>query len=268
MNKRRKRRRARRQKQQRANGAGYQPEASPAGAKATPPTGGSATAAPPDLDIDQLEQQVEQQVALVVQHAQAITISSQETYEAAAAFLTDELKPALREIEDTFGPIVKAAHQAHREALAQRKRHEQPLLEAEKIVKRAIGSYHQEQRRIAAQAEAERLRAARQEAEQRALEEAAALERDGHQEAANERLEQPTTPVVNTPAPTAPKAAGTSVRTKTKYRIVDPGKIGPKFMKPDEAKIGKTVRAMGADAEAIVGGIEVYEEPVVAARSS
>lgn len=242
---------------------GHQPASSPA--KPMPPRGGSATAAPPPaVDLDQVEEHVE----AVVARAREIRISTQAQYEAAASFLTDELKPALREIDDTFGPIVKAAHLAHQEALTQRRRHEMPLLEAEKIVKGAMTGYSAEQRRIAAEQERQRIAEARRLAEDAAVEEAARLERDGHQEAAQARLEQPVTPVIRTPAPPLPKAAGISEKPIMKFRIVDPSKIGRKFMQPDTKKIRAVVRSMGADAETVVGGIEVYEEATIAARAT
>lgn len=219
-----------------------------------------------ELDTATMEA-IEENTELVVQQATAITISDQETYEGAGVFLTGVLKPALQEIERTFGPIVKTAHTAHREALAQRKRHEEPLKKAEKIVKQSMGGYVVEQRRIQAAEEAARQKAAREEAEARQLEEAAALEEAGHIEAAEEKLAAPAIPVVATPAPEAPKAAGTSVTMKTKYRIIDAGAIDRKYMQPDEKKIGQLVRAMGADAAELVGGIEVYEEPVMRAAA-
>lgn len=242
---------------------GHQPASS--SANPTPPAGGSATAAPPpEVDFDQVEEHVE----LVVAQARRISIDSQEAYEAAASFLTDELKPALREIDDTFGPIVRAAHKAHQEALQQRRRHEEPLQEAERIVKAAMVKYSDEQERIAAEQERQRLAEARKAAEDTAVEEAARLERDGHQDAAEERLAQPVMPVVTTPAAPRPKAAGVSTRKVTKYRIVDESKIDRKFLQPNKSKIRGLVNSMGADAEAIVGGIEVYEEGAVAARST
>jgi len=220
-----------------------------------------------EIDIAELDHQVEEQVAVVVAAAQAITIDSQETFEAAAAFLTEELKPALQEIERTFGPIVTAAHLAHKEALAQRRRHEQPLKDAERIVKAAIGIYASEQQEIARQAEQERLEAARKAAEDRAVEEAARLESDGHQEAAEERLAQPVAPVVTGPAPAAPKAAGISTRGTFDFEITDEGSIDRKFMTPDLKKIRAIVRGVGADAAELVGGIEVIERVDVAAKA-
>ena len=131
-----------------------------------------------------------------------------------------------------------------------------------------MGAYYAEQQRALKAAEEERLELARKEAEDRAVEEAARLERNGQQEAADERLAAPVAPVVSTPAPQAPKAAGVSVKTKPNFRIVAESKIGREYLMVDKVKIGKVVRAMGVDAERLIGGIEVYEEPVVSARAA
>ncbi|HEU01364.1 hypothetical protein LCGC14_1749190 [marine sediment metagenome] len=210
---------------------------------------------------------IEESTALVVTEAQGITITDQDSYGHAGAFLTDVLKPARKEIEATFGPIIKKAHAAHKEATGQRKRHEAPLIEAEKIVKSIMGAYVIEQRRIAAEAEAERLKVAREEAETAALAEAARLEEAGHTEAAAEMITAPVVPVVSAPPPEEPKADGVSARFVTKYRIIDARKITAAFMMPDEKKIGQIVRSMGVDAARLVGGIEIYEEPVIAAAA-
>ena len=210
---------------------------------------------------------IEQSTELVVQRAQAITISSGADYQAAGAFLTEEIKPVLKEIEATFRPIITAANQTHKAAIAEKKKHDAPLLEAEGLVKAAMGVYHLEQKEIERQAERERLAVARREAEERALAEAAELEEIGEAEAAEEIISMPATPVVVKPAPAPPKTAGVSVRTKSKHRIINVAAIDPKFMMPDEKKITQVVRSMGKDAEMIVGGIEVYEEPIVSARA-
>lgn len=213
-------------------------------------------------------------VAAVEEHASEVVataaafhaIEDHATYNQAAAFLTDTLKPALDELEATFGPIVKKAHEAHKEAIAQRRRHEQPLLEAQRIVKGAMGAFVTAERARAEAEEAERLRKAREEREAAQLAEAERLEEAGHHEAAKEKIAAPTVPVVTTPAPAPPQAEGVTTRMVTKYRIVDEAAIGRKYLKPDTTKIGQVVRAMGADAVELVGGIEVYEEPVTAVR--
>jgi hypothetical protein len=217
-------------------------------------------------ELEQIEQ-LEQSTELVVQRAQAITISNGADYDAAGEFLTAELKPMLKEISDTFGPIITATNKAHKAAVAQKKRHSKPLLEAEEIVKASMGVYHLEQKEIERQAERERLAVARREAEERALAEAAELEEMGEDDAAEEIISMPATPVVVKPAPAPPKTAGVSVRTKSKHRIINVAAIDRKFTMPDEKKIAQVVRSMGKDAEMIVGGIEVYEVPIVSARA-
>lgn len=220
-----------------------------------------------DHDFDPAIEAIKETTELVVAQATAIAITDQDSFEDAGVFLTETLKPALKEIAATFDPIVSAAHTTHKEAVAQRNRHAKPLREAERIVKSAMGGYITEQRRIAAAAETERLRLAREEAETAALAEAERLEAAGHDEAAIELISAPVVPVVSAPPPEAPKAAGVSSRMVTKYRIINASAIAPAYLKPDEKKIGKVVDAFGAEAQDMVGGIEVYEEPVIAASA-
>lgn len=210
---------------------------------------------------------IEESTALLVTEAQGITITDQDSYGYAGAFLTEMLKPALREIEARFRPMQRAADAAKKEILDQRRALEVPLRAAERITKELMGAYVIEQRRIAAAAEAERLRVAREEAETAALAEAARLEEAGHTEAAEEMITAPVVPVVSAPPPEEPKAEGVSARFVTKYRIINVDQVGRAFMMPDEKKIGQVVRSMGADAAEMVGGIEVYEEPVIAAAA-
>ena len=221
------------------------------------------------LDPDPVIAAIEEKGAAVMFTAGGYhTIESTDEYEAAGAFLTEQLKPALAEIERTWRPMQRKIQAAHKEVVAQRRRHEDPLFEAERIVKGAMGTYVTEQRRIAAVAETERLRVAREEAESAALAEAERLEAAGHKEAAEEKITAPVVPVVSAPPPEEPKAAGTSARLVTKYRIIDSTRIHRAYMMPDEKKIGQIVRSMGADAEELVGGIELYQVPVIAARAT
>ncbi len=210
---------------------------------------------------------IEESTALVVTEAQGITITDQDSYAYAGAFVTKSLKPALREIEARFRPMQRAADASKKEILDQRRALEDPLKEAERITKQRMGVWLTEQRRITAEAEAERLRVAREEAETATLAEAARLEEAGHTKAAEEMITAPVVPVVSAPPPEEPKAAGVSARFVTKYRIIDARKITAAFMMPDEKKIGQIVRSMGADAAELVGGIEIYEEPVIAASA-
>jgi hypothetical protein len=65
----------------------------------------------------------------------------------------------------------------------------------------------------------------------------------------------------------APKVSGIARKKVWKYRIKDPSAIKRAYLTEDEVKIGKLVRAMGAEAADMVGGIEVWQENDVAARA-
>ncbi len=206
---------------------------------------------------------LEVSAADVVARAQQITITTDDENVAAGEYLVD-IKTMLGQIAELFDPIDTAQKDARKITIAQRKGLEGPLLAAETIVKRMIGAYDQVQEIAREKAVQEQLEAARKAAEDIAIEEAARLEREGKNEAAEDRLRQPMVPVVAPPPPPVKQAAGVSTRKTWKWRLIAADKIGAEYMKPDDAKIGKVVRAMGSDAEKLVGGIEVYEERGVA----
>lgn len=226
----------------------------------------TTTATQTELDPE-LHHQIEEESALVVQQAQALEISDAAGFEAAGAFLTKVLKPTLKKIEATWRPMQRAADANKKAILDQRRELENPVLEAERITKAAMGDWTMEERRIAAAAERERQAEARRIAEEEKLAAAAHLEDQGHAEAAEERLEAPTVPVMATPAPEPAKAKGVSARTVWKHRTIDEAAVNRAFLTVDEKKIAATVKQLGADAVAIVGGIEVFEEPVISGRA-
>lgn len=95
------------------------------------------------------------------ERARALVVQDAQSYEAAAVLLR-EIKGLRGEIEATFGPIVAKAHATHREALAQRKKHEAPLEIAERSLKIGMGSYAAEQERKAREERARQELAARE----------------------------------------------------------------------------------------------------------
>jgi len=103
-----------------------------------------------------------------------VTDSAQ--YEHGAAILK-ELKIMQAEIGKTFDPIVEKAHQAHREAIAQRAKYLDPLKDGEKRVKAAMADWTRREQ-------------ARAEAERKAAEEAAALERAALEAAKKQSYEE------------------------------------------------------------------------------
>lgn len=166
------------------------------------------------------EVQVEQKALALPDEARAIVIRSDADYQAAARFLRDRCKAVLREVDATFDPIIRAAHLAHKEAVAQKAKVAAPIQEAEQIVKSAIGSYVREQERRQLEERRAAEERARQLAEREALDRAVRLEAQGRTEAAEALLEQPIRPTL-APAALAPKAAGISVPRVWRAEVVD-----------------------------------------------
>lgn len=141
--------------------------------------------------------------------ARALTVTNQPEYEAAGELL-GAIKGLRAKISATFDPIVDAANRTHKEALARKKEHETPLVEAEGIIKRMAGDYvarvqaerAAEQRRLEAQA--------RERAEELRLQRALELEAAGDKEEASAIIEEPIAVVRVQPSAPAPKAAGLS----------------------------------------------------------
>jgi hypothetical protein len=53
-----------------------------------------------------------------------------------------------KEISGTFDPIIKKAHEAHKEAVAQKKRYTEPLDKADEFDRKALALYHDEQKSL------------------------------------------------------------------------------------------------------------------------
>ena len=167
-------------------------------------------------------EEVEQRALTLPEKADRIMIMNADTFKDAAEF-TLTLRTIKKEIDNTFDPIVKKAHEAHKEAVSQKKKVMEPVEQAQKIIDRKIGDFHTEQERQR-KIEEDRLRKeaeerARNEEEDRRLSEAVRMEAEGQTEMAQAILEAPIAPpvvVVPKVETQAPKVEGLSV-TKT-YR--------------------------------------------------
>lgn len=187
----------------------------------------------------------------------------------AGAWVRDVIIPMERKIDETFDPIIKAAHAAHKQALSKKAEVLQPVELAKQTVKRAMGAYSAEiERQRREEAEAAR-REAQRIAEEKALAAAQAAQNRGDMEAADRALEAPPTVVVKIESQVErqPEVKGVSTRKTFRFEIIDPESIRREFLMPDEVKIGKLVRTMGKGAESMVGGIRVIEDVTVAIGS-
>jgi len=79
-------------------------------------------------------QSLEKQTADVVVNANQLTVTNALQFVNANEYLK-AIKGIRKEVDNSFDPIIKKAHDTHKEAVAQKKNHTNPLDEAETIIK-------------------------------------------------------------------------------------------------------------------------------------
>jgi len=199
--------------------------------------------------------------------AREIRVRDQVSLDVANAFLRG-VKALLGKIAETFDPIVKQAHEAHRQAIEQKKKHEEPLVRAEVIIKAEILRYLTEQVRIQREAvEKARLEAEAKEKERlQKMQDAIDAENAGKPEEAEKHFEEaiavepPPKPII----PPTVKAQGTHLRKELKWRVVDLAAVPREFLALDRAKVEAVFRAQRE--KMAIPGIETYEETTVVTR--
>jgi len=234
---------------------------------------------PSDDTILTLAEDLELDATDLVAHADALTVNSDSDYSVAGDFLVKTIRALTAKISATFDPIIKAAHTAHKKAIAAKHEHMRLPLSAEKTIKHRMGLYVQHKRAEEEKERAKLERELQQAAEQARVDEAARLLGDNDVEGATAILEDLAGGNVepeSLPIPlvhVAPKAAGTTVRMIWDYEfigddtpLVQRTPINRRFMTPDRAKIYREVLRIGKGAEKTVGGIRVFQKPSVGAR--
>lgn len=163
---------------------------------------------------------IEKEAQTALQVAKGFKITNPEQFTKAGEMLKS-IKGIMKQIADTFDPIIKKAHEAHKEAVAQKKKHETPLLEAETIYKRAMLAYNEEQERIRRQAQAKLEEEARKEREKLEKQAAAALAKGKTEKAEDLQMRAATvaTPVV---AVSTPTVSGISTITRYSAKVTNP----------------------------------------------
>lgn len=212
--------------------------------------------------------EVEQKALSVPARARSIEIKDNESFIRAGELLK-AIKDIRREIDETFDSVIKKAHEAHKEAVGQKKKAENPLVEAEGIIKPKIASYMAEQERIRREEERRLQEEARKREEEARLAEAVHLEQIGEpEEVVQSVLEEPIAPPVIVLPKATPKVEGISSRKAWKYRPKNPLNVKREYLILDEKKIGALVRQLGPQAEEIIGkgSIEIYEDRIIASR--
>lgn len=209
--------------------------------------------------------EITERALTVPEKAKAIIIKSNDDFTKAGEVLT-VIKSLRKEIDATFDPIITKAHEAHKEAIAQKKKVDAPLIEAEGIIKPRMAAWNAEQERLRREEEDRLREIARKQEEERRLKEAVAAEQAGNKEEAEAIIEAPieTPPVVV--QKTTPKVAGVSFSKQWKFRITDPNKIPRQYLKVDEVAIGGVVRSLKGATN--IPGVEVFSVDNVSGRAA
>ncbi len=203
--------------------------------------------------------------------AHQITVTNEETLGIAKDYLQD-LRTMVGKIEATFDPQITKAHALHKSLLTEKKKFYEPLMMAEKVVKRAVAFFYEEQDRRRAEAEKERQRieaeaiAKANELEAEAVGAKTDAERDKIINEAVTVLEAADTKGQQlTAGAAAPKIVGIAISDLWHFEIVDASLIPAEYLTPDLVKIGKVVRALKGDAK--IPGVRTYSEKAVASRA-
>lgn len=160
---------------------------------------------------------------------------------------------------------------AERRAREQREAEERAAREAEEARRRGDA----EAARKAQEAEAT-AKAAREAEEKAAREAASAAARndrsaDRVEAKGEEKAQQLEVQAASVVAPViesgTTKVAGIARRMVWKYKVKDEAAVKREFLALDDAKIARIVKAMGKDAETMVGGIECWQENDISARA-
>lgn len=213
------------------------------------------------------ERELQQKALAIPEQAKMIVVSDRESMEIADNTI-NSIKSVIKEIDDWFEPIVKAAFDAHRALTAKRADTKKPLEEAARYLTTQIKSYQMEEKRRAEEEAARMREAARKAEEERLLREAEEAERSGNKEEAEAILNEEVS------VPYVPPVMNVAKVDNRRYRIIPKGRItnpvalikaiaaNPALMdlvKFDQGAINRKAARLGKELNEIPG-LEYYEE--------
>lgn len=224
------------------------------------------------------EAKLQERQAGYQEQATAIVVSDQKSAEAAGE-LRNAARQLLKQIDETFDPLIKQAYDHHKSLLATKRKHADPVtLQIINPLNRKLLDYKQKTDREATELQAKLHETARREQEDRRVNEARELHARGEEEAAHQLIEDAT----HEPGPVVlvqkEKIAGVGFRDVWRWEITDLTKIPHSFLSVEAdaetgyktristAGIGAIVRAIkNADkAMTMVPGIKVWKDEVTA----
>ena len=173
-------------------------------------------------EIQKAEQELKAQSLTILQRAQIVKITDQESYDGATTLLLEEIVPIRKKWADYWKPLTGAAWDAYKKIQIKFKEGDEPLEAAEHSVKRAIRAWDDEQIRL----EQERQRKAQEEAEKQAEEERLRAAIVAEQSGATETevsaiVDAPVVVVAEPVAPSYQRTSGISRRSNWKAKVTD-----------------------------------------------
>lgn len=224
------------------------------------------------------EAKLQERQASYQTNAAAMVVSDQKSAEAAAE-LRNAARQLLKQIDETFDPLIKQAYDHHKSLLATKRKHSDPVqLQIINPLNGKLLEYQKKVDREAAELQAKLHETGRREQEDRRVNEARELHARGEEAAAHQLIEDST----HEPGPVVlvqkEKIAGVNFRDVWRWEIADLTKIPHSFLSVETdpetghktristAGIGAIVRAIkNADkAMTMVPGIKVWMDKVTA----
>lgn len=203
--------------------------------------------------------EVEQKALTMTERVDGLEVVDGETYKA-AGLIWKEIKDFRKKVSETFDPIIKAAHLAHKQAKAKKDEVDKPMEAAQKKIKSLMAEYDYQQEEIRRKEETRLLEIKRKEEEELRLKEAAKAEAAGREDIVEAILDAPINPEPVVVKKSTPKVEGLSYRTIWKFRVINPDLVPRQYLKVDDVKLGGVVRALKGQTE--IPGVEIYSERV------
>jgi hypothetical protein len=217
------------------------------------------------------QEQLQTRVASWLERARAVKIADTNGYRE-TGYIRQEIRSLRAEVATAFDGTIAAAHQTHQTALAEKKRYDGPLAEAERILKNAMDAYLAAEER-ARQAEIRRREEeARAKAEEQRAKLQAALAKDDIDRALEVAAAPLLVPRVVAPPPSL-KVEGIGTRRTRRVVVVDKQALinhcakvpaDSHFLQADISNLTSRWRQQG-DAFS-VAGVEVHEDISTSAK--
>ena len=170
--------------------------------------------------MPEIDKAIEPEAKSLSVEASSFAITDAVTYTGAGG-LWDTIKAMRARIAEVFDPIINKAHLAHKEAVGQKKKLDDPLEQAQRGLKQKMIVYDQRQAAIARKKQLELEAAEKKRAEEEALEIAQLLHNVGDKEAAEELLNKPVETAPIRVIKETPKVTGFSYRTIYKIEVLN-----------------------------------------------